>query len=197
MAWAEEKEPEVFVGRSGALPTPAAEQDPNERGALFRLGRWIKSFVEGFKVEDAQRLPAAGTDFLKGKARQEVEKANALIGNAAKSHAEAEESRANAEKARAEAEVAKTHAQADLNRSKAELLKAKAEIERTRHEGLVQRAKAVKEFAEAVSTIKRNGGQVAFDSIDLNKLIQQGESEIGLEATEIQDLGDTDLGLLK
>jgi hypothetical protein len=151
MSWVPEtEERSALIQREAkALPAPAGAST-NTRKSFSMMARRFVTWIQGYTVDDINRLKEGGVQLVEGKGQTAIAEAKAKIGEAAEHHAKAEHELAQANKANAEAYAIRKKAEGDYLREQSE---------------------AFIRVQEAISRIKQQGGTVAFDEKQLLALV--------------------------
>jgi hypothetical protein len=159
---------ESAVVKKHAEPASVPEELEEEQAkATFGWLRTIWNWIRGQTASEARRLKEAGVRAVEGEAAKRVNEAKKLDAEAEKMYAETEQKRQEA-------------ALLELQRRKQE-----AQLEGEQLEKDIERAERIADAAErvekAISTIRQKGGDVAFDTEQLKRLLEaeleRGEEE--------------------
>lgn len=169
MSWNSEKEE---LGTQAMLPwngRPSASAESansiEEQKGFLRLMQCFWQAIKGYTATDIDRIKEAGVQKIEAQARKDHAEADAKIAAAARDHAEAE----------------KLRAEADAIRCKA------------KNDQLITQAEAIERFSNAVSNIRRKGGDVGFSQKELIEYILLGAKKfpkdegLSRDAKAIQD----------
>ena len=163
MSWKPEDDQEDYsslVPWKGRQSPPENDDAPYEEiekieQGFFATLRKLYRAIRGNTATDVSRLKEATIQQVEGPGRLQLAQAEAKIAEAAKLHAEAEKAHAEAQKIKAEGQSALIDAETRSMTAKAE---------------------AVDRVLRAISKIRQEGGDVAFDEAELRTMLSMRES---------------------